>query len=95
MNVLRHYSLQAAEGRETELGEALAALAAQVRACAGCEKVETAVDARNLGHFIFIETWQDAASRDAAGAKLGKEAFAPVFAALGEKPAALDLLPVG
>jgi quinol monooxygenase YgiN len=95
MTVLRHYSLQAAEGREGELGAALAGLAAQVRASAGCEAVTIAVDAKDPGHFVFIESWDDPASRDAAGAALGKEAFAPVFAALGEKPVARDLRPLG
>ena len=93
MTVLRHYSLQAAEGRESDLGEALAVLAAQVRACAGCEKVEIFVDARDSRRYVLIEHWRSSTDRDAAGAALGKAAFAPVFDTLAERPEARDLVP--
>jgi quinol monooxygenase YgiN len=94
VTILRHYSLQAAEGREAELGEALAALAALVRGCEGCEKVEIFTEAGDTRRYVFIEHWHSKDARDSAGAALGKAAFASVFAALGEKPEARDLLPV-
>lgn len=95
MTVLRHYSLQAGEGRETELSDALATLAAQIRACAGCAKVEIFVDAGDRRRYVLIEHWRSSADRDAAGAALGKAAFAPIFATLAERPDARDLIPIG
>ena len=94
MTILRQYSLQAAEGRETALREALTALASQVRACAGCEKVEILADAQDAKFYLFTEHWRNVDVREAAGARLGKAAFAPVFETLGERPQARDLLPV-
>jgi len=94
MTIARHYSLQAAEGREADLQETLAALASQVRACAGCEKVEIFADAKDARCYFFIEHWRNVGDRDAAGAKLGKAAFAPVFETLAGRPEARDLLPV-
>lgn len=93
MSVARQYVLQAAEGREQDLQAALGALAAQVRGCAGCEKVEIFADAKDALSYVFIEHWRGAEDRDAAGAKLGKAAFAPVFETLGGRPEARDLLP--
>ena len=95
MTILRHYSLQAAAGREAELGDALAGLSAKVSACPGCEKVELLVDVRDPGHYIFIESWSGTAERDAAGAALGKSAFAPVLNALASPPVGSDLVPAG
>jgi len=90
MTVARHYSLEAAEGREMDLEEALATLASQVRACAGCEKVEIFADAQDARSYVFIEHWRDADLRDTAGARLGKAAFAPVFETLAGRPEARE-----
>jgi quinol monooxygenase YgiN len=86
MTVLRHYKMQAAEGRGDELRGALVHLAAQVTPLSGCEKVELFADPRDADTFIFIEHWDSIDSHKAAGAALGKEAFAPVMAALAGAP---------
>jgi quinol monooxygenase YgiN len=38
------------------------------------------------GHFLFVETWKSADAAAAAGKALGREAFAPVMAALAAPP---------
>jgi quinol monooxygenase YgiN len=95
MTIVRQYSLTAAEGRETDLRNALAILAAQVRACEGSEKVETFADASDARRYVFMEYWRTSGERDAAGAMLGKAAFAPIAATLAERPEARDLVPAG
>lgn len=94
MTVLRHYLMRAAEGRGEALGAALAALADKVRPLAGCEKVEMFTDAGDANAFIFIEYWSSVEAHKAAGAALGKDAFADVMAALAGPPEGRYLNPV-
>ncbi|MBO9499088.1 MAG: antibiotic biosynthesis monooxygenase [Novosphingobium sp.] len=86
MTVLRHYKMQAAEGRGEELRAVLAELAAKVTPLAGCEKVELFADPRDPDLFVFVEHWASVDDHKAAGAALGKEAFAPVMAVLAGPP---------
>lgn len=86
MTILRHYRMQAAEGRGGELKAALTGLAAKVAPLAGCEKVELFADPNDAGTFVFVEHWAGIEDHKAAGAALGKEAFAPVMAVLAEPP---------
>jgi quinol monooxygenase YgiN len=95
MTILRHYSMRAAAGESTELEAALVALAARIRAQPGCEKVEIFADAADGDRYLFLEHWRSPADRDAAGAQLGKQAFAAVAATLAGAPEAHDLSAIG
>ncbi|MDF7776723.1 antibiotic biosynthesis monooxygenase [Sphingomonas sp. AOB5] len=86
MTILRHYKMQAAEGRGDELKTVLADLAAKVSPLAGCEKVELFADPRDADTYMFVEHWAGIDDHKAAGAALGKEAFAPVMAVLAGPP---------
>jgi quinol monooxygenase YgiN len=94
MTVLRHYLMRAAEGRGDALGRELETLAGKVRPLAGCEKVEMFADAGDADAFIFIEYWSSVDAHKAAGAALGKEAFAGVMAVLAGPPEGRYLNPV-
>lgn len=97
MTVLRHYKMTAAEGKEDALRTALVDLAAQVKPLAGCEGVELFADPNDSATFVFIEYWATIDDHKAAGATLGKEAFAPVGAALASPPEGryLEARPLG
>jgi quinol monooxygenase YgiN len=86
MTVLRHYTMKAAEGRGEELRDALTTLAALVEPLAGCETVELFADPRDAETFVFVEHWASIDAHKAAGAALGKDAFAPVMAVLAGPP---------
>ncbi len=86
MTVLRHYVMRAAEGQGGALRQALEALAAKVSPLPGCEAVELFVDTREPDVCMFVEHWASIEAHKAAGAALGKEAFAPVMATLASPP---------
>ncbi|ATE67042.1 putative quinol monooxygenase [Rhizorhabdus dicambivorans] len=94
MTVLRHYRMQAAAGRGDELKAVLTDLAGLVAPLAGCEKVELFADPADPATFIFVEHWASVDDHKAAGAALGKEAFAPVMAVLAGPPEGRYLDPV-
>ena len=97
MTVLRHYIMKASEGRGADLRAALVALAAQVKPLAGCAAVELFADPRDADTFFFVEHWASLDAHKAAGAALGKEAFAPVMALLAGPPEGryLESVPLG
>ncbi|MBJ7439502.1 MAG: antibiotic biosynthesis monooxygenase [Sphingopyxis sp.] len=86
MTILRHYVMTAAEGRGSELREALVDLATRVAPLAGSERIELFADPRDPDSFIFIEHWSSIDCHKAAGTQLGKDAFAAVMAILARAP---------
>ena len=94
MPILRHYVMIAQEGQERALTDALVALAAAVRPLDGSEGVDIFQDPDAPTHFVFIEHWTSVEAHKAAGAALGKEALAPVMAALAARPEGRYLEPV-
>jgi quinol monooxygenase YgiN len=86
MTILRHYKMTAAEGRGEELRAALIGLAAKVEPLSGCAKVELFADPKDGATYVFVEHWGSIEDHKAAGQSLGKEAFAPVAAALAAPP---------
>lgn len=91
MTVARQYVLNAAEGRGAALEAALRDLAAMVRLTPGCDGVEILRDVRAPDRFIFVEKWTSIEAHKGAAEHLPKDAFAPVMATIGEKPAATYL----
>jgi len=94
MPIARHYVMIAREGQERALKDALVALAASVRPLEGSERVDIFQDPDTPTHFVFIEHWTSVEAHKAAGAALGKEAFAPVMAALAARPESRYLEPI-
>lgn len=86
MTTARFYIMHAAEGKDAALETALGALADAVRPLQGCEGVELTRDSGNERRFIFIEKWVSIEAHKDAGKALGKEALAPVMAALDGPP---------
>nr|WP_235538725.1 antibiotic biosynthesis monooxygenase family protein [Sphingomonas sp. Root710] len=78
--------MQAAEGRDAELKAALLTLAGQVAPLDGCEGVELMIDVQDPHLCMFVEHWASIDHHKAAGAALGKQAFAPVMALLAGPP---------
>ena len=69
----------------------LAAKAAPLDGCGGCELYQ---DAEQAERFFFLERWQSPEQHKAGGETLGQEAFAPIMAVLAKPPEGLSLLPV-
>lgn len=86
MNVARHYVMIAKIGCERLLAAEIKALAAKIRPLPGCLGVECFRDAVEPAHFIFLERWEDMDAQRAAGALLGREAFAPIMESLAARP---------
>jgi Uncharacterized conserved protein len=86
MTTARFYIMHAAEGLDAMLETALNDLADAVRPLAGCLGVELMRDSGNERRFIFIEKWASIEAHKEAGKALGKEALAPVWAALDGPP---------
>ena len=86
MTILRHYKMIAAESRGDDLRAALVDLAARVRPLPGCERVELFADPKDGLTYVFVEYWRSIDDHKAAGAALGKEAFAAVGATLAAPP---------
>jgi quinol monooxygenase YgiN len=82
MTIARHYILQATQGMEDALGEALAELGGKVRRLDGCEGVDIMRDFDTPARFAFVERWASVEAYRAGGRLLGKDAFAAVSACL-------------
>lgn len=94
MMIARLYRMNAPDGGEHALREALTALADQVRSVPGCEGVELLQDCAVPHSFTFIEKWASVEAHKDGAAHLPKAAFGPVMAALASPPdgAYLDYL---
>ncbi len=79
MGIVQSYAMTAKAGRESELGNALRALAVAVSAMDGAERAAALQDRKESGSFLFLEFWQDEKSRKAAGAQLPKDVMARVM----------------
>ncbi len=94
MTICRDYLMTANEAQVDQLKGALKILASQVKAVGGCEGVEFYQETKVPTRFHFLERWTSVDAHRAAGQLLGKEAFAPIMAAVAEPPASAYLEPV-
>jgi quinol monooxygenase YgiN len=83
MAYVKYYRLTAPVGEGRALRDAVDALLVRVRPLAGCQAVELLNDASNADAFVLLERWITVEAHKEGGRVLGKEAFAPVMAALG------------
>ncbi|WP_257540142.1 putative quinol monooxygenase [Sphingobium sp. CFD-1] len=91
MAMMRSYVMIAAPGQIDILEQALRELAAKISACDGTEGTELYQDLDHPEHLTFLERWTSPEAQEAAGKVLGKEAFAPIMAALAAPPTATSL----
>ena len=87
MTILRHYTMRARPGHGSDLGSALIELTAKVAPFEGCLKVELYRDPGDPDTYVFIEHWASVEDHEAAGAALGRGAFAPIIATVADRPA--------
>lgn len=83
MGLVHSYQMTARESSEGALATALEALAAATKDIAGSQGAMVLRDRKEPRKFLFLEFWEDEASRKAAGAQLPKEIMAQIMAALG------------
>ncbi|MES2301141.1 MAG: antibiotic biosynthesis monooxygenase family protein [Pseudomonadota bacterium] len=88
---LRLYRMTAHESEGPALRAALETLAAKVQLIDGCKGTELLQDCDKPDQFVLLERWTSAEAHAAGGKRLGKEAFAPVMAALALPPEATSL----
>ncbi|MDB5689349.1 MAG: Antibiotic biosynthesis monooxygenase [Sphingomonas bacterium] len=94
MTIARLYRMNAAEGKEDALAEALQAAAQIVAKAPGSEGVEVLRDVEAPGRFVFIEKWATIEDHKAAPGHLPKGGLDAVMAAMAGPPdgAYLDYL---
>jgi quinol monooxygenase YgiN len=78
--------MTAKESEASALEQALRALAAAIAPQPGCAGVELYRDAARPERFTFLERWDSVDAQQAGGKAVGKEAFAPIMAALASPP---------
>lgn len=91
MAIVRAYVMIAASDKIEALDQALRALAAKVAGCEGTGGTELYQDLGDPARFTFLERWASVEAQKAAGQALGKDAFAPIMAALASPPEAATL----
>lgn len=94
MTFVRAYLMIARDGEISALEAALCALADKVAPQRGCAGIELYRDADNPERFTFLERWESVDAQKSGGKAVGKEAFAPIMAALACPPEAASLLPL-
>ena len=83
MALVHSYDMTARAGSEEALGDALAALADAVKGIAGSQGAMVLQDRAEPVRFMFLEFWDSAESRAAAGSQLPKEVMGRIMAAVG------------
>ncbi len=86
MTIARYYRMVAAQGKETELLQALGDLRREVQSLQGSQEVDLFQDTKDPSIFIFIERWASIDAHKAAGSKLPKESLGRVMAVLAQPP---------
>ena len=77
------YQTSSYQFRDTAHGEALTALAEATKTIAGSQGAMVLHDRKEAQRFLFLEFWDSAESRKAAGAQLPKDVMARIMAAAG------------
>jgi quinol monooxygenase YgiN len=86
--ILQIYTLPVAVELEVDFVAAAGALANSLRQCAGCLAAQIAKSSEC--EYLFIEHWQDDASRKAAGGSIDPKLFAALQNATAGKPEAIS-----
>ncbi|MBV1916802.1 MAG: antibiotic biosynthesis monooxygenase [Sphingomonadaceae bacterium] len=83
MAIVHSYDLTSHAGKEGALGSALEALAEAVKTIAGSQGAMVLQDSKEPHRFLFLEFWEDQASRKEAGSQLPKDVMAKIMASTG------------
>ena len=83
MAIVHSYDMTAHAGKDQDLGNALKALAEAVKHIAGSQGAMVLQDSAEPHHFVFLEFWEDEASRKAAGSQLPKDVMGQIMASVG------------
>jgi len=83
MAIVHSYDMTAHAGKADDLGSALKALAEAVKTIAGSQGAMVLQDSKDGQHFLFLEFWEDEASRKAAGPQLPKEVMGQIMSSVG------------
>jgi len=83
MGLVHSYDLTARAGSEEALGNTLEALGEAVKGIAGSQGAMVLRDRKEANRFLFLEFWDDEASRKAAGSQLPKDVMGALMAAVG------------
>ncbi len=83
MAIVHSYDMTSHAGKEEALGSALKALAEAVKAIAGSQGAMVLQDSSDAQHFLFLEFWDNEASRKAAGPQLPKEVMGQIMSSVG------------
>lgn len=83
MAIVHSYDMTSHAGKEEALGSALHDLAEAVKGIAGSQGAMVLQDRKEPQRFLFLEFWEDEASRKAAGSQLPKEVMGRIMAAVG------------
>ena len=83
MAIVHSYDLTSHPGREDALGSALQDLAEAAKSIAGSQGAMVLRDRKETNRFLFLEFWEDEASRKAAGSQLPNEVMGRIMASVG------------
>lgn len=83
MAIVHSYDMTSHAGKEDVLGSALKALADAVKAIAGSQGAMVLQNSSEPHRFLFLEFWEDEASRKAAGSQLPKEVMGQIMSSVG------------
>lgn len=93
MTIIRYYKLEAAEGAEQSLIEALGAVARAIAELGNPIEAKIFKDPDALGTVVFMEYWASVEEHRTMGALLNKELFRNVLALLRQPPESRYLIP--
>jgi len=82
MAIVHSYEMMAKAGSEVALGNALEALGEAAKTIAGSQGAMVLRDIKDGQRFLFLEFWQDEASRKAAGPQLPREVMGAIMVAI-------------
>jgi len=83
MTLVHTYDLTSHPGQEDALGGALDELSQAVKSIPGSQGAMVLRDRKDTNRFLFLEFWEDEASRKAAGSQLPKDVMGKIMGAVG------------
>jgi len=94
MPIRKIYTLKAAPDRAPDLLRALRILAEKLTPLEGNQGVEILANVDDQEIYVFVEHWATSEAQKAAGALLGRAAFADIGPTLDSPPVTATLTPV-
>lgn len=89
--VVRHYRLNAAEGKSAELAASLSELASALKLLPGFLSAEVLVGVDRPHDFVFVEKWASVEARRDCAPQMPKAIMASIMSAVAGPPDVTDL----